>query len=699
MIPYNSEERARWRKRRRTIRRITVAAECLAIVAILAAGAMFIGTKIKHAAGNSQNAASGAATASNQASTEEINLTDNSSQSQAASETASPETPAESLLSRASALAAGYDYDKAISLLQEDAQTASLPEVQSAIAQYETIRQSLVRTPISQVTHVFFHSLIVDPAKAFDGQSDQDGYNQVMTTVDEFKKILQTMYDKGYVLVRLHDLACETTDETGKTVMKAGDIMLPEGKIPFVMSQDDLCYYPYMDGDGFASRIVIGEDGKPTCEMILEDGTAVTGSYDLVPILEDFIQEHPDFSYRGARAVLAFTGYEGILGYRTAASYADSPTYEQDRQEAAKVAQCLKDHGWELASHSWGHLDLGTVEWDRFKTDTDKWETEVDSLIGPTDIILYPFGADVVFNANAFVSQYCAHKDTEIASISKEDMEALLTANKDKLYSFAFTDEEREIPPEQGDEDSGETIHETIRIYTISYNGEAYFADQVFHLSDDQKLLASQYAQNLTVLLGDGIYQGLSETEFSAMGLSYDGVIFADGETQVVYYNQLDERWKYSPYGTDTIGGYACGPTAMAIVISSLTSETIDPPHMAQWAYEHGYWCSGNGSYRSLIPGAAQAWSLSVDGCTASEPQRIIDALAEGKLVVALMTKGHFTSSGHFIVLRGCTSDGKILVADPSSYKRSEKSWDMSIILNEASKRAGSGGPFWIIGN
>ena len=136
-----------------------------------------------------------------------------------------------------------------------------------------------------------------------------------------------------------------------------------------------------------------------------------------------------------------------------------------------------------------------------------------------------PFGADVVFNANAFVSQYCAHKDTDIASISKEDMEALLTANKDKLYSFAFTDEEREIPPEQGDEDSGETIHETIRIYTISYNGEAYFADQVFHLSDDQKLLASQYAQNLTVLLGDGIYQGLSETEFSAMDLSYDGVV------------------------------------------------------------------------------------------------------------------------------------------------------------------------------
>ena len=67
--------------------------------------------------------------------------------------------------------------------------------------------------------------------------------------------------------------------------------------------------------------------------------------------------------------------------------------------------------------------------------------------------------------------------------------------------------------------------------------------------------------------MGDGVYQGLSETEFSALGLSYDGVIFSDGETQVVYYNQLDERWKYELYGTDTIGGYACGPTAMSIVV------------------------------------------------------------------------------------------------------------------------------------
>ena len=174
-------------------------------------------------------------------------------------------------------------------------------------------------------------------------------------------------------------------------------------------------------------------------------------------------------------------------------------------------------------------------------------------------------------------------------------------------------------------------------------------------------------------------------------------VRFTDGETEVIYFNQLDERYANQPYGTDHIGGYGCGPTSMAIVVSSLTSETVDPVQMARWAYEHGYWCSKSGSYHTLIPGAAQAWGLSVEGCTASEPQRILDALADGKLVVALMTKGHFTKSGHFIVLRGI-QDEKILVADPASYRRSQKAWELSIILNEASRRAGAGGPFWVIG-
>lgn len=78
--------------------------------------------------------------------------------------------------------------------------------------------------------------------------------------------------------------------------------------------------------------------------------------------------------------------------------------------------------------------------------------------------------------------------------------------------------------------------------------------------------------------------------------------------------------------------------------------------------------------------------------------QNIVDALSSGRLVVALMSKGHFTSGGHFIVLRGVTSEGKILMADPASVKRSNQEWDLSLIMEEARKGAGAGGPFWSIG-
>lgn len=305
-----------------------------------------------------------------------------------------PDT-AEEFIAQADRLAAGYDYDKAIELLK-NSEFAEDELVVSAVSGYEETKATLVRANPAHIPHVFFHSLIIDTSKAFDGDSDQKGYNQVMTTKDEFLNILQQMYDRGYVLVRLHDIAAETTDENGNTVFKAGDIMLPEGKKPFVMSQDDLCYYEYMEGDGFASRMIIGEDRKPTCEMKMDDGTVSVGSYDLVPILEDFIQEHPDFSYKGARAVLGFTGYNGILGYRTDETYSNTnPNIDADRETARQVAQCLRDNGWELASHSWGHKNMGAIDMDSFHTDTDKWESQVESLIGPTDIILFPYGADI----------------------------------------------------------------------------------------------------------------------------------------------------------------------------------------------------------------------------------------------------------------------------------------------------------------
>lgn len=308
----------------------------------------------------------------------------------------------EGVIAQAKLLADGYDYDGAINVLSSSTY-ASDESVTAAIDEYNATKETLVRADPRKVTHVFFHTLIMDTSKAFDGDSREKGYNQVMTTKDEFMKILQSMYERGFVLVRLHDVAYEVTAEDGSRHFQEGDIMLPEGKKPFVMSQDDVCYYEYMDGDGFASRMIIGEDGKPTNEMKMDDGSVSVGSYDLVPLLDDFIKEHPDFSYRGAKACIAFTGYNGILGYRTDSAYntdeykAEHPdfNFEEERANAAKVVQCLRDDGFEIASHSWGHRNMGTIPMDKFREDTDKWANEVETLTGPCDIILFPFGSDI----------------------------------------------------------------------------------------------------------------------------------------------------------------------------------------------------------------------------------------------------------------------------------------------------------------
>ena len=326
----------------------------------------------------------------------------------------------------------------------------------------------------------------------------------------------------------------------------------------------------------------------------------------------------------------------------------------------------------------------------------ERIEADFHASDGDEREIINPYADNPACNANLFVSQYCAAKDADFKSISISDMADVMRRNKKHLYSYKRAEEIREKT--EVDEETGEetTVTEKWMIYTIFYNGESYFADQVFALSDGQKELADNYAQNLSLFLGDGMLQSLAEWTGNSIP-SLGDVRFSDGGREVVYFNQMDERYAGKPYGTDHIGGYGCGPTSMAIVVSSMTDRVVDPVEMARGSYENGYWCKGSGSYHALIPAAAQHFGLSVSGCSASEPQRILDSLSEGKLVVAIMAKGHFTKSGHFIVLRG-VQDGKILVADPGSYNRSGQLWDFSIILNEASRRAAAGGPFWIIG-
>lgn len=166
------------------------------------------------------------------------------------------------------------------------------------------------------------------------------------------------------------------------------------------------------------------------------------------------------------------------------------------------------------------------------------------------------------------------------------------------------------------------------------------------------------------------------------------------GVMPVAYYNQTDPRWGDAPYGSDDIGRYGCGPTAMAMAVQSFTGETITPAQMAQVAVKGGYWARAQGSYLSIVNGLAKNYGL-VSAPLEKTPEAIETALLSGNLVVALMGPGHFTTGGHFILIRGITLDGQLLVADPNSTENSLQTWDPQLILSELSHSSAHGAPLW----
>ena len=249
------------------------------------------------------------------------------------------------------------------------------------------------------VEHVFFHPVIAYPQLAFDGDAQEKGFDDWMLTVSEYNKILESLYKNNYIMVDINSVWSETTDSSGKPHMVRNTLMLPEGKKPIIISFDDVNYYDYMRQNGFTYKLILGNDGQLWSYGLDPNGKEVISQdLDAITILEKFVREHPDFSFRGAMGCIGLTGYQGILGYRTQTDTKNtSPEFEANRQkeiEAVKpIVAKLKEDGWTFASHSWGHIRLEAKKLPAVQTDTQRWLNEVGSLVGPTKIYFYPYGS------------------------------------------------------------------------------------------------------------------------------------------------------------------------------------------------------------------------------------------------------------------------------------------------------------------
>lgn len=290
-------------------------------------------------------------------------------------------------LTRAARLAASFDYQKALeelALIDEHHQDDD--RVISAKIEYQRMQNQMVSFQ-DDVAHISVKSLIVDKARAFaDGNDMAYYYNNWALTVEEFQKILQSLYDRGYILIDVHDLVNHIDNEDGTTSFAWNTLYIPRGKKPIILSFTEANYYDFEEEDGFSSRMVLDGDGNVQNEYTDASGQTLTGPYDVVPIVDAFVEEHPDFSFQGAKGIVSVTGYQGVFGYGI----------ETGGSTIEAIAQRLKDTGWQIACQGYGNSSMESeLDYDGLAEDLSDWKRKVGSLVGDTDLLIYPYGDEV----------------------------------------------------------------------------------------------------------------------------------------------------------------------------------------------------------------------------------------------------------------------------------------------------------------
>ncbi|MCD7884736.1 MAG: transglycosylase SLT domain-containing protein [Lachnospiraceae bacterium] len=228
----------------------------------------------------------------------------------------------------------------------------------------------------------------------------------------------------------------------------------------------------------------------------------------------------------------------------------------------------------------------------------------------------------------------------------------------------------------------------------------------------NKMLFAIQYLSGGVSAAKKAFLSLFSWTDFVTGGSasdSYYGSIDATGDTitydtvgdcvkSVTYFNQTEEPWASITYGSSTIRRSGCGPTSLAIVISTLTGGNVTPEMTAAYAISNGEYVAGVGTSHSFPTNAANHWGLTCERVGKNQMDYVVSSLKAGKLVVEICEAYTITGSGsgHFIVLTGVTQEGYITIADCASRERTAKVYSVETIRSYGRDLAD--GAFWIIG-
>lgn len=153
------------------------------------------------------------------------------------------------------------------------------------------------------------------------------------------------------------------------------------------------------------------------------------------------------------------------------------------------------------------------------------------------------------------------------------------------------------------------------------------------------------------------------------------------GTIPVLY--QTDPAWADEPYAGGTMAQNGCGVTCLAMVYIALTGDTsLGPVEMAAYSEENGYVEDSSTSWRFMQDGAV-ALGLTVRTLP-NVAADITSELEAGHPIIVNVAPGTFTEVGHYLVLTGVDTDGRVRMHNPNAPEDNEVSWDLSVIMNDA---------------
>ena len=297
------------------------------------------------------------------------------------------EAEANALIVESEQYAISCEFDKAIEVLDRfSGNISDFPNLLSVRESYENGDANLVSwEDPTTIPFLSFGKFVVDPMIGFSGDSGSSNHYLYISCA-EFTAILQQLYDNDFMLVDMDDIFTTTKAEDGSALIVKNDLRLPAGKKPIVLIQ--------CQSSGFDNPLVVNEDGSFTTKITPDEGESYFGAYDFVPLLEDFIATHPGFSLKGARAILALTGYKGLFGYPL-----------EESETIANVATALKEAGYTMASNTYGNVAYNNIDLTAMDDDLASWEATALPLVGETEILAYARAGDISDGKGAYTSK------------------------------------------------------------------------------------------------------------------------------------------------------------------------------------------------------------------------------------------------------------------------------------------------------